>query len=103
MGRVIRPAAIVSSLCTFMFPFYLLFCLSALCQPFADAPHGFCAIFVGAKGGQTEKSFATGAEAYAGRAHHVGFVEHLFEEAPGTDAIRRFQPEVRGMVAAFCI
>lgn len=70
-----------------LFPFFLFSSFS--CQPFADTPHGFFTVFVGAKGGQTEKSFATGAEAYAGRAHHVGFVEHLFEEAPGTDTIRR--------------
>lgn len=51
-------------------------------QPFADAPHGFLAVFVAAEGGEADEAFAAGAEAYAGCAYHVGFVEHLLKETP---------------------
>ena len=53
-----------------------------------------------AEGRQPDISFTAGAETYTRCAHYIGFVQHLFEEPPGTCSVGCFQPDVRSVHTA---
>ena len=73
--------------------------MPCLC-PLLDAPHGFLAVFAFSESREAEVAFAAGAEAHARCAHHVHFVEQLFEETPGLHALWSLQPDVGRVHAA---
>ena len=53
-----------------------------------------------AKGREAHIALATGTETNAGGADHMGTIEHLVEEFPGTCVLRRTHPQVRGMLSS---